>query len=466
FLLSSSSRNLSSSFSRSCRYFLSSSLRTPASSSSCSFLASSSSSLSCCSKGRCRECQEDLEQDDMAGVGQGCAHQYKDHPSCISGGRIDASCCVDSHFHRACHFKPGLISGVVCCRLPVQSPRIVVKPPHRLQVHQRLIFLLSCRASGMPPPRVRWYKNGRRISKADSRISVLYSGDLLITLSRESDTGLYTCEVTNDHGMDIANSYVSVTDNKSGCADGARSPLMHKSVHACQGTWKGHVRNAKSLCGKGWKVCSHRDRKTLRDISSVELFQLPGCYAYNAASRRNSCRRCKSSKMAGVGKSCGWVSYRHTSCLSYGRIDVFAPNMTSSCDYTEGLTTGILCCKKVKRKGGERRKCKPRCQNKGKCIGHNHCQCPQGYKGSHCQNAICTHGCGVKGRCVKPDKCRCQPGYTGKTCRQKARPCVAPCVNGGKCLRGVCRCPAKFWGKTCQYPLQHVLLAQMNRTEK
>ncbi|GFS10709.1 von Willebrand factor D and EGF domain-containing protein [Elysia marginata] len=418
---------------------------------------------------RCRECQEDLEQDDMAGIGQGCAHQYKDHTSCISGGRIDASCCVDSHFHRACHFKPGLISGVVCCRLPVQSARIVVKPPRRLRVYPDLIFLLSCRTSGMPPPTIHWYKNGRRLDNGNPRVSILYSGDLLVTLSRASDSGLYTCEASNDYGMDIANSYVNVAEHKSGCAGGARKgSLRHRNVQACPGVWKGHVRNAKSLCGQGWKVCSHRDRKSIRDVSAVELFRLPGCYAYNAASRRNSCRRCKNSKMAGVGKDCGWVNYRHTSCLSRGRIDVFAPNMTSSCDFTPGLTSGVLCCKKVKRRGGHRgrSKCKPRCQHKGKCIGPNRCRCTEGYKGSRCQIAICTPKCGVKGRCVRPNKCRCQPGYTGKTCRQKARSCVAPCVNGGKCHRGICRCPAKFWGKTCQYPLHHMLLTQLNRTDK
>lgn len=54
----------------------------------------------------------------MAGIGQACAHKSLGQTSCISGGRIDASCCVDSHFHTACHFKPGLMTGVICCRLP------------------------------------------------------------------------------------------------------------------------------------------------------------------------------------------------------------------------------------------------------------------------------------------------------------------------------------------------------------
>lgn len=53
----------------------------------------------------------------MAGIGRGCPHQNFGQTSCIRGGRIDSSCCVDSHFHQACHYKPN-INGVVCCKLP------------------------------------------------------------------------------------------------------------------------------------------------------------------------------------------------------------------------------------------------------------------------------------------------------------------------------------------------------------
>lgn len=53
----------------------------------------------------------------MAGIGRGCPHQNFGQTSCIRGGRIDSSCCVDSHFQQACHYKPN-IHGVVCCKLP------------------------------------------------------------------------------------------------------------------------------------------------------------------------------------------------------------------------------------------------------------------------------------------------------------------------------------------------------------
>lgn len=36
-------------------------------------------------------------------------------------------------------------------------------------------------------------------------------GDLLVTLSRSADSGLYTCEVINSEGIDTATSHVKVT---------------------------------------------------------------------------------------------------------------------------------------------------------------------------------------------------------------------------------------------------------------
>jgi hypothetical protein len=56
-------------------------------------------------------------QDDLAGMGRGCPHQHKGQTSCINGGRIDASCCVDSHIslNRGCQ-QQSWIDGVMCCR--------------------------------------------------------------------------------------------------------------------------------------------------------------------------------------------------------------------------------------------------------------------------------------------------------------------------------------------------------------
>ena len=63
--------------------------------------------------------------------------------------------------------------------------------------------------------------------------------------------------------------------------------------------------------------------------------------------------RCKQDNMAGMGRGCGHVSYANSSCIANGRIDVFPANMTSSCEFREGLTSGVLCCKKSKRRKSE-----------------------------------------------------------------------------------------------------------------
>lgn len=38
----------------------------------------------------------------------------------------------------------------------------------------------------------------------------LITGDLLFTLPKKSDTGLYSCEVVNEHGMDMASTKVVI----------------------------------------------------------------------------------------------------------------------------------------------------------------------------------------------------------------------------------------------------------------
>ncbi|XP_041370878.1 hemicentin-1-like [Gigantopelta aegis] len=417
--------------------------------------------------GRCRECRNDMEQDDLAGLGHGCSNIHQGQTSCISGGRIDASCCVDAHFHRACQYQPGIATGVLCCKMPVKRPRIAVKPPEKMHVYTGLIFLLTCQATGMPPPRVQWYKDGVQMSSDNPRISVLSSGDLLVTLARKSDTGLYTCEVINEEGIDMASSYVMVAEYSSGCKDGSTEGLhLHRDIHACAGKWKGHVRHGKALCRRGWRVCNPRDRSILREVTWLDIFDLEGCYAYNAANSRGRCKKCTKGKMAGIGQHCGFLRYSQTSCLSQGRIDAYHPKNKTACVFQDGHISGVVCCKKKKKNKSRAKKCSPDCENGGECVAPNRCHCTIGYKGARCQNPICTPSCGSKGVCIRPNKCKCSAGYGGRYCRRKVLKCKKACLNGGRCVRGKCRCRSSHWGSSCQYLLQHILLSRLNRTER
>ncbi|XP_025093186.1 hemicentin-1-like [Pomacea canaliculata] len=417
--------------------------------------------------GRCRECRDDLEHDDVAGVGKDCAHQHRGQSSCIAGGRIDASCCVDAHFQRACAFQASLMTGVLCCRMPVKPPVIVVRPPERMNVYTGFIFLLNCQATGTPPPRTQWYKDGQQLSSNNLRTTALSSGDLLVTLARKSDTGLYTCEVINEEGVDMASSFVSVLEYTSGCADDSTEGLhLFRDIHACAGRWEGHVRNGKALCKRGWRACNPKDKDFLELLTWSDIYDLPGCYAYNGASRHGQCQKCKNDKMAGVGRNCMWMRHTRPSCLSRGRVDVLDPRNGTGCNYVDGVTSGVLCCRRKSKKTGKNSVCKPECENGGTCIGPNRCQCASGYKGARCQNAICEPDCGTKGICIKPNKCRCHHGYSGKLCRQKVNKCQQPCLNGGRCQRGKCKCPADYTGGSCQHATHHDLLSSLNRTER
>ncbi|XP_069139539.1 uncharacterized protein [Argopecten irradians] len=429
--------------------------------------------------GRCRECGNDMESDDLAGIGVGCPHQNFGHTSCISGGRIDASCCVDAHFNKACHYQPTM-SGVLCCRkenepVAVEKPHILVRPRPMMQVTTGEIFLLTCQARGTPTPRIHWYRHGEQITTSTKRIQLLSSGDLLVTMARKSDSGLYSCEVINSMGIDMASSFVVIRDHKSGCRDGSTEGLQnHENVHACAGKWAGHVRKGRSLCRKGWKVCSPTDSETLQDLSWMDVFDVNGCYAYNAASRQGTCRRCKKGNMAGFGRNCGKLRYSKQSCLSQGRIDVFkVKDKTKGCSYREGVTSGVLCCKKLTSKPTTPKPpqseatCTPPCINGGKCVGHNTCRCPEGYKGAMCQNPVCTKSCGARAVCIKPETCQCLPGFTGKGCRRKLKHiCKTKCLNGGRCRKGKCKCGPTHYGKSCEHLLESLKLSHLNRTER
>ncbi|XP_071168481.1 uncharacterized protein [Mytilus edulis] len=417
--------------------------------------------------GKCQKCAEDYGQDDMAGIGRGCPHQNFGQTSCIRGGRIDSSCCVDSHFQQACHYKPN-IHGVVCCKLPSRKPKIVVKPKSKIEVNTGLIFLLTCQATGSPAPRVQWYKDGTQIPVTNNRIQTLPSGDLLVTLAKKSDTGLYSCEVINTEGMDMASSQVIVREYSSGCKDGTTEGLdLHRDVHACSGKWEGHVRKGKSLCKKGWKVCNPTDREVLHGLTWLDMLDLQGCYAYNAAMRKGQCKKCRERNMAGFGRNCGKLRYqrKRQSCLATGRVDVFKKSESSSgCFYKEGVTSGVLCCKRKTRKSKKKPSavCSSKCLNGGKCMAHNYCQCPSGYKGAVCQIPICRYGCGDFGECIKPGICQCKDGFTGKNCHRKV--CKQTCLNGGRCVKHKCRCSSGFDGKHCQR--KSTVLSKLNRTER
>jgi hypothetical protein len=60
-----------------------------------------------------------------------------------------------------------------------KKPKIVVRPKEKIEVNTGLIFLLTCQATGIPPPRIQWYKDGTQIPATNNRIQTLPSGKQL-----------------------------------------------------------------------------------------------------------------------------------------------------------------------------------------------------------------------------------------------------------------------------------------------
>jgi hypothetical protein len=92
--------------------------------------------------------------------------------------------------------------------------------------------------------------------------------------------------------LSVMNTYWFISD--SGCADGTREGLHSmKRIAACTGEWRGHIVNADHLCAPGWAVCSHEDRKLLKEITWTDATEFGGCFAFNAAQDGGNCHECR-----------------------------------------------------------------------------------------------------------------------------------------------------------------------------
>ncbi|XP_071504823.1 protein sidekick-2-like [Diadema antillarum] len=72
---------------------------------------------------------------------------------------------------------------------------------------------MPCKASGVPPPRIKWYRNAVDVELlGNSRFTVESNGDLQLTNLQKSDDGMFQCQAINDIGEEIADTWLQVKE--------------------------------------------------------------------------------------------------------------------------------------------------------------------------------------------------------------------------------------------------------------
>ncbi|XP_076455301.1 hemicentin-1-like isoform X2 [Babylonia areolata] len=96
-------------------------------------------------------------------------------------------------------------------RLRVQIPPKISVGQREYTVLQNRTIVLPCQASGRPRPKIRWERNGQKISSSDYRIPygrvhyiTLHTGGLAIPHVRADDGGVYRCVAQNKAGESYA----------------------------------------------------------------------------------------------------------------------------------------------------------------------------------------------------------------------------------------------------------------------
>lgn len=148
------------------------------------------------------------------------------------------------------------------------------------------------------------------------------------------------------------------TTSAVGCADGTREglidPVAFPAVAACGGSWVGDVGGASALCAAGWHVCLGSE-PAVAAVTYAAATAFTGCFAIDAAQDNFICRPDCSAQvaagvdtaanidLAGVGASCAFQFPGAGGCLADGRIDL-SENTGTGCDFSPGVTTGVVCC--------------------------------------------------------------------------------------------------------------------------
>lgn len=106
---------------------------------------------------------------------------------------------VSVHFWRSTQLLVFLIHGVCILGSTAEMARIIYPPmAQTIIVTKGQSLFLECVASGMPPPRITWAKDGSDV--IDQNKTRFLLSNLLIEATNEEDSGTYTCTASNGIG--------------------------------------------------------------------------------------------------------------------------------------------------------------------------------------------------------------------------------------------------------------------------
>ena len=80
------------------------------------------------------------------------------------------------------------------------APHFIGELSSSLRAVENHIVKLKCAVSGLPKPRVEWYKNHVKIEAYWDRYSFEGEHVLVVNKTKVTDTGIYTCLAKNQHG--------------------------------------------------------------------------------------------------------------------------------------------------------------------------------------------------------------------------------------------------------------------------
>ncbi|XP_062571039.1 myosin light chain kinase, smooth muscle-like isoform X2 [Saccostrea cucullata] len=112
-----------------------------------------------------------------------------------------------------------------------QKPDFILKP-HTVEVKSGGSAIFLCRVTGFPTPNIVWTTNGRTINNDDQH-KISFGEDCVLEIrnASQSDSGIYTCTLTNPAGAVSMDARLIVNGSDVSSNPPSRVPPLHQSVH-------------------------------------------------------------------------------------------------------------------------------------------------------------------------------------------------------------------------------------------